>query len=239
MRSSLGRLAFVGAAFVTVPVGYYLLTASRIRRAERAGSPGSAGQKPPSDLIVVLGAAVEPRGPSAELKARLDYARELWQAGRAPTIALSGGVTAEADEPRVMKEYLLEQDVPEDVLIELHGGETTRATIESLSRIGRPRTIAVSSPYHCYRIVSEARRQGIIVSPDCPAHTPETDGRAVHRAMVATEVLACFWYSLPGLITERVDTGPGTLRHSIPWVLQGRRPPDPVATNGAGRDPVP
>ena len=179
----------------------------------------TATASPRADVILVFGAQAFAHGPSAELRARLAHALALWQEGAAPAIAVSGGRDGDIDEVAVMRGWLEEHGVPPAAVREVLPGDTTRATIVAAADAGPMRVIAVSSPFHSRRIRGEARRRGVHLVTDCPAHTPEADSRAAQAVRSATELLACAWYSLPRSLTARVPTGPGSLRHTIPTAL--------------------
>lgn len=172
-----------------------------------------------ADLILVFGAEALPDRPSAELRARLDHALGLWRMGAAPVIAVSGGATPDVDEVAVMRRWLTDHGVPASAVREVVPGDTTRATVKAAAAAGAATIIAVSSPFHARRIRGEARRHGLRLATDCPAHTPEADSRAARAVRGATEWLACAWYALPPSVTARVPTGPGSLRHTVPSAL--------------------
>lgn len=176
----------------------------------------TATAPPRADVILVFGAQAFAHGPSAELRARLAHALHLWQRGAAPVIAVSGGSDGAVDEAAVMRGWLEGNGVPPGAVREVLPGDTTRATIVAAAEAGPMRVIAVSSPFHARRIRGEARRRGVQLVTDCPAHTPEVDSRAARAVRSATELLARAWYALPPGLTARVPTGPGSLRHTLP-----------------------
>lgn len=214
-----------------------VVQACRVRRAERAASAPDRGVRAPgrpaagtADAVVVFGAAVRESGPTAELRARLDHAVALWRSGAAPRIVVSGGMDGELDEVRAMTAYLVARGVPAGAVAPARPGATTRETLRTLSRLGDRRYVAVSSAYHALRIRTEARRQGVRVVVSAPPSTPETRDAAVYRVRFASELVALVWYALPPAWAERVDTGPGTLRHVAPAVLAGRLGPAALVT---------
>lgn len=83
-----------------------------------------------ADFAVVLGNKVEPNGePSKRLKARLDAGLDIYKKGMCRKIIVSGGVDkAGYDEARVMKKYLVGNNVPEDDIIEDSCGINTYYT---------------------------------------------------------------------------------------------------------------
>ncbi|HXJ81550.1 MAG TPA: peptidoglycan DD-metalloendopeptidase family protein, partial [Candidatus Methylomirabilis sp.] len=157
----------------------------------------------PADAIVVFGAAIWATGPSATLRLRTLRGVELYERGLAPVVVCSGGSSGRGSEPRLMADLMVAQGVPASALVFDEAGATTRATITSLRRLGGGtwrRILAVSSPFHLFRIVEESRRQGIEALP-CPTRRPPTHGlRARLRLLVwdarqyAREVVAVWAY---------------------------------------------
>ncbi|REK77879.1 YdcF family protein [Paenibacillus paeoniae] len=88
-------------------------------------------------MAVVLGNKVEDNGqPSERLKARLDRTIELYNQGYFTFILVSGGLGKEGfDEARVMKFYLADQGIPEDVIIEDNNGYNSYMTAQNTSTI--------------------------------------------------------------------------------------------------------
>lgn len=177
--------------------GVGLVTLLRIRRT--AGATSVA----PADAIVVFGAALWPGGPSPTLRRRVEHAATLYRRGLAPVVVLSGGGTGRTSEPAAMAEVMQDLGVPSAALVLDETGLTTRATLQSVERLGEGRwrrILAVSSPSHVFRIVEEARRRGIDALP-CPAHRLRPDGRAARLRLLlfdarqhAREVAAVWKY---------------------------------------------
>jgi vancomycin permeability regulator SanA len=90
-----------------------------------------------TDVAVVLGNKVNINGlPSNRLQARLDKAVELYNQGYFNYIIVSGGVGKEGfDEAEVMKNYLINKDVPEDLIINDSNGYNTHMTAENAKLI--------------------------------------------------------------------------------------------------------
>ena len=106
-------------------------------------------------------------------RARLDHAYELYDAGYAPVILLTGGVGAadEESEAFVGNRYLRGRGVPPDVLIADPYGNTTLESLQSVVRVMQQRgissSILVSHDFHMFRLKQMARDLGItvVVSP--------------------------------------------------------------------------
>jgi uncharacterized SAM-binding protein YcdF (DUF218 family) len=120
-----------------------------------------------TDAIVVFGAAEYAGRPSPVLKARLDHALDLYQAGLAPVVITTGGAGLDPvySEGGVGRDYLTKQGVPDVSLIaETQGNDTA----ESSDRVGaimhknHMRTaLVVSDAYHIFRIKQMMMTQGI------------------------------------------------------------------------------
>jgi vancomycin permeability regulator SanA len=89
------------------------------------------------DVAVVLGNKVELDGqPSNRLQARLDKAVDLYEEGYFKNIIVSGGVGKEGfDEANVMKQYLVDQGIPIEVIIEDSNGYNSYMTAENSKAI--------------------------------------------------------------------------------------------------------
>jgi uncharacterized SAM-binding protein YcdF (DUF218 family) len=129
------------------------------------------------DAVIVLGAAIYRDKPSPVFAARLDYARDLWRAGRAATVIVTGGVgEGEAlSEAEVGRSYLTAQGVhPDAILVE----KLSRTTFENLcnaalvaKRSEIKKVAIVSDPLHLRRALVLARDAGLDA---VPAGTPYT-----------------------------------------------------------------
>lgn len=175
------------------------LTWARIVRASRSAPV------PQADAIVVFGAAARPDGPSPELASRLEHAAALFDAGRAPRILCSGGLTGPISEARTMRAALLERGVPaEAILVHEHGSSTRRTVAAARGTPGQGwrSTVLVSSPYHLHRIAGEARRQGVDHSLSAPPESPITRRFSTRAAQTAREVAAVWWYALSATLDD-------------------------------------
>jgi vancomycin permeability regulator SanA len=125
-----------------------------------------------ADVALVLGSKVNADGtPSNRLRARLDRALELYQAGSFPMIIVSGGVK-DADEAAVMGDYLRAHGVPANQIIEDKSGATTFAsahnTLIIMRRLNFHSVFVVSQYFHLPRARLALERFGI--SPIYSAH---------------------------------------------------------------------
>ena len=156
-----GRLVF--ALFVLF-VTYFVLTFVQVYRASNHDGAREA------DAIIVLGAAQWNGQPSPVLKERLDHALELYEAGLAPLIVLTGG-KQEADtftEATTGYNYLRERGVPDEALLKEVDGTSTwdslRAARRFLSERGADSVVLVTDDYHAYRVEAIAEDVGFDAS---------------------------------------------------------------------------
>lgn len=106
------------------------------------------------DCILVLGCGVKDDGtPSAMLRDRLDRSLELYFAGAAPKLLMSGdhGQT-DYDEVNTMKNYAIECGVPSEDIFMDHAGFSTYESICRAKEIFQVKSlIIVTQEYHLYR----------------------------------------------------------------------------------------
>lgn len=114
--------------------------------------------------ILVLGASVLPDGsPSGILRDRLDVGIELYLAGVAPKMIMSGDNGTESyNEVLAMKNYALSKGVPsEDVFCDHAGFSTYESMYRAKHVFGVERMVAVTQTYHLYRALYAANGLGI------------------------------------------------------------------------------
>ncbi len=113
-----------------------------------------------ADMIVVLGAKAYPNGTlSPPLADRMRTACDLYRAGYAPRMLLSGG----PGEPESMRRYAMKRGVPSEAIIEDAAGVNTEATARNTVRLTHGRVLAVSHFYHLPRIKMAFQRHGLDV----------------------------------------------------------------------------
>jgi uncharacterized SAM-binding protein YcdF (DUF218 family) len=127
--------------------------------------PRSAG------AIVVLGAAQYDGRPSPVFAARLDHAIDLYLAGRAPVLVVTGGKQPgdRTTEAATARGYAVRRGVPEAAILLEDEGRTTVESISSVARIlaaaGIPDALFVSDPTHMLRVLLIARDEGVEADP--------------------------------------------------------------------------
>lgn len=127
----------------------------------------------PAGAIVVLGAAQYNGRPSPVLRNRLDHALDLYDAGYAPVIVVTGG-RQEGDmytEATTGFNYLRAQGVPESAIRKEVQGHTTYASVAATSRFlaeeGIDSVILISGKAQSKRLAGIASDLGLtaVVSP--------------------------------------------------------------------------
>ncbi|HEX8242517.1 MAG TPA: YdcF family protein [Longimicrobium sp.] len=120
-----------------------------------------------ADAIVVLGAAQYNGHPSPVLEARLEHALQLYRAGRARTLIMTGGQAPgdTVSEAMVSKRWAIRHGVPRaDILVETTG-MNTRESMRAVTRVMRNRgmrsAVLVSDPFHMLRLKLLARQMGV------------------------------------------------------------------------------
>jgi len=133
----------------------------------RIWSVGNRDERRPADTIVVLGAAQYNGTPSPVLRARLDHAIDLYRAGLAPYLVVTGG-RAEGDrttEAASARAYAIAKGVPASAILVEDEGRTTLESLAAVAGILRDRdlhsALLVSDRTHMLRVLRIARDQGI------------------------------------------------------------------------------
>ncbi len=116
-----------------------------------------------ADCILILGAGVWDGSPSPMLQDRLDTGLELYQAGAADKILVSGDHGREAyDEVNVMKEYLIQAGVPAEDIFMDHAGFSTYESMYRAKEVFQVQSaLIVTQKYHLYRSLYVAEKLGI------------------------------------------------------------------------------
>lgn len=135
----------------------------------------------PADAIVVFGAAEYAGRPSPIFRARLDHAFDLYQRKLAAVVIVSGGSGGDPtfNEGGVGRDYLATKGIGEQHLIAETQADNTSESAERVAVIMRKNgwksCVAVSDPYHLYRIKRMMASQGMetYVSPR-PQEVPLT-----------------------------------------------------------------
>lgn len=120
------------------------------------------------DAIVVLGAPLRADGSCGEvLVERVRAGVELWRAGAAPLVIVSGGRTrgAARAESEAMADVALELGLPAEALVVEAASRSTYENAHRVAEILRQRGLArvrvVTTPFHLRRAVRWFRRAGL------------------------------------------------------------------------------
>jgi uncharacterized SAM-binding protein YcdF (DUF218 family) len=130
-----------------------------------------------AQAILVFGTTEDNGTPSPELKTRLHQALELYKAGRAPWIVVTGGrrpgdVYTEAG---VSATYLEDRGVSTSHVLEGGGSDTWQnvaTVIGSLRRHHITTVITVTDPFHEYRAMAISSDQGLTPYPSPVRDSP-------------------------------------------------------------------
>ena len=164
-------------------------------------STATVDERRPADAIVVLGAAQYNGRPSPVLQARLDHALQLYRAGLAPRVMLTGGVGRGdvESEATVGKRYLTARGVPASAIaLEAEGrstGESMTAVAAWAKKAKVKTVILVSDPFHMARLRVEARRTGITayLSPTTTSPISENPRRELEYLMAESWKVPVAW----------------------------------------------
>lgn len=178
-------LLFTGLAALLVYLGAFVAVVVASRQDQRR----------PADAIVVLGAAQYNGKPSPVLKARLDHGVELYRAGLAPVVVVTGGI-GDGDresEATVSRRYLVSNGVPLEAVVVRPEGRSTEASMMSvaawLKDHDHRRVLLVSDPFHMCRLRLEARRMGIEPYSSPTATSPISANLRLELPYLASEAL--------------------------------------------------
>ncbi len=170
----LGATAGLAAAVVAAYATYRIWEQAGRDEARQAGA------------IVVMGAAQYDGRPSPVFAARLDHAIELFRAGWAPLLVVTGG-SQEGDrttEAATGRAYAEGAGVPAAGILAEDQGRTTIESIDGVVALLRARgirdAIFVSDPTHMLRVMRIARDRGI-VAYGSPARTSPTETDLARR----------------------------------------------------------
>ncbi|MBR3910547.1 MAG: YdcF family protein [Anaerotignum sp.] len=116
------------------------------------------------DCILVLGCGVREDGsPSLMLRDRLEKGIELYEAGTAPKLLMSGDHgRKDYDEVNLMKSYAMGKGVPsEDIFMDHAGFSTYDSMYRARDIFCAEKVIVVSQEYHLYRALYLAEKLGL------------------------------------------------------------------------------
>jgi uncharacterized SAM-binding protein YcdF (DUF218 family) len=173
-------------AIAAVLVAGLVLIAAIYRQARSDGAR-------PAQAIVVLGTAQYNGWPGPVFQSRLDHALELWQAGYAPLIVVSGGKLpgdgyTEAEAARA---YLTNAGVPPEAILSENAASDTWESMQGVATLLAPRgiddVILVSDGFHLFRSRLMARDVGLHATGSAAEGSPIRTGGGGEFAYVLRE----------------------------------------------------
>ena len=127
-----------------------------------------------ADAIVVMGAAQLDGRPGEVLAARLKETARIYKNNFAPQIyTLGAGAPGDRyTEARAAKNWLIQNEIPRNVIVEVPYGRDSLRSIKAFSKavktsadIGEVKDIIiVTDPYHCLRSMTMANDQGFVAT---------------------------------------------------------------------------
>jgi uncharacterized SAM-binding protein YcdF (DUF218 family) len=170
----------------------------------RIWAKGQLDDRRPADTIVVMGAAQYDGRPSPVFAARLDHAIQLFQAGIAPRLVVTGGKAAgdRTTEAAAARRYAIDHGVPAAAILAEDGSRTTLESIRAVAGVlhdnGLETAVFVSDRPHMLRVLRMAADEGI-TGWGSPTGTSPMESHPLLRADATVhELLALAQYFLVG-----------------------------------------
>jgi uncharacterized SAM-binding protein YcdF (DUF218 family) len=152
---------------------------------------GARDERRPADAIVVLGAAQLNGRPSDVFLARLQHAVELWKAGLAPYLVVTGGKVPDdrTTEAAVARDWAIDHGVPAEAILAEDRGRNTLESLEAVAAIFRDQGLRaglfVSDETHMLRVLRMASDLGMVAWGSPTRTSPsDRDGARWQRAML-------------------------------------------------------
>ena len=186
------RLAGWGVVGAVLVAGYM---------AVRISAQGDRDEQRSADAIVVLGAAQFNGSPGGVFEARLQHAVDLYHAGLAPYLIVTGGKLPgdRTTEAATARTWAIVNGVPASAILGESHGRSTLESLEAVAEIlrghGLTSAVFVSDETHMLRVLRMASDQGI-VAWGSPTRTSPSDQDAVRRknAMLHEMAGLAFYY---------------------------------------------
>lgn len=190
-------------------------------------SPEEAAELQDVDCILVLGCLVKDNGtPSDMLHDRLRRGVELYHAGAAPKLLMSGdhGRT-NYDEVAAMKQFAMDDGIPSSDVFMDHAGFSTYESIYRARDIFQAdKIIIVSQEYHLYRALYIADQLGVEaygVSADYRNYSGQS-GRDVREVLARVkDVFSCIFQVKPTYLGDVIPvSGNGDITNDDKSILK-------------------
>jgi uncharacterized SAM-binding protein YcdF (DUF218 family) len=187
-----------------VLLGVILLTPPAL--AARVWYQARLDERPPSDAIIVLGAAQYNGVPSPTLEWRLKHALTLYDDKVAPAIVTVGGKQPNDNytEAEAGKLWLVRHGVPSSRVIAVQEGRNTLQSMEAIGREYRRRgwqsAVIVTDPWHSLRSLTMASDNGIKGATSPTRGGPSVQTRDTQFNYIVRETAGLLWYGTLGRI---------------------------------------
>ena len=170
------------------------------------------------DCILVLGCGIHDDGsPSDMLHDRLRRSVELYEAGAAPKLLMSGDHGREGyDEVDAMKSFAVEAGIPsEDVFMDHAGFSTYESMVRAKDIFQAKKIIIVTQEYHLYRAIYIAEQLGMEaygVSSNYRRYRNQSDMNTREVLARVKDVFSCIFWPEPTYLGETIPVwGNGNL----------------------------
>ena len=181
----------------------------------RIADQGGRDERRPVDAIVVLGAAQYDGRPSPVLEARISHGVELYEAGIAPILILTGGKAAadRTTEAAAARTWAIEEGVPAAAILVEDRGRTTLESLESvatlLHRRGMTAAVFVSDRTHMLRVLRIATDQGVAAwgSPTTTSPVDADPGPRIEAVVHELGALALYFVGGGHLVLDEAAPG--------------------------------
>ena len=170
------------------------------------------------DCILVLGCGVHDDGsPSDMLHDRLRRSVELYEAGAAPKLLMSGDHGRQGyDEVDAMKTFAVDAGIPsENVFMDHAGFSTYESMVRAKEIFQAKKIIIVTQEYHLYRAIYIAQQLGMEaygVSSNYRRYRNQDDMNTREVLARAKDVFSCIFWPEPTYLGETIPVwGDGNL----------------------------
>ncbi|GAB4569241.1 MAG: hypothetical protein Kow0077_01440 [Anaerolineae bacterium] len=170
---------------------------------------GRGDRVAPADVIIVLGAGIEPDGsPSPATRRRALHAAALYRQGVAPHVICAGGYAglSQSTEAAACAQVLLAGGVPQDAIrLEAQSRSTEENAIHSAAIMREAEwrsALVVSDSYHLLRAAVVFPRQGVPVAGYSPAQVTTGPIPALEYLWwgLRREVMGLYWQAFKTLL---------------------------------------
>lgn len=207
-RRLIAAAAILAAILLAAILGLSLLVWGSAK--EYLLTPEEAAGLSDVDAILVLGCGVRPDGsPSLMLRDRLEMGLQLYQAGVAPKLLMSGDHSRVTyDEVNAMKDYAVAAGVASsDVFMDHAGFSTYESMYRARDVFQARRVVIVSQKYHLYRAIYDARALGLEawgVAAEDIAYTGQWMRELREILARDKDVFYCWFKPLPTFLGEAI-----------------------------------